>query len=553
MPRYIKYPLILLLLILAGTAWFIAVIHVQEPLQADEHVVLPERTMDGEGRYWVGRNWLMPGSDGMHVLYIEGSDLERGIAYGVLGRELIEEQERIFISRIKQMIPREGYLRFLKYFVAWFNRDLDEHVPREYQREIFGVSRSFSDAMDGIGPKFMRALNYHAAHDIGHALQDLALVGCTSFAAWGERTEEGELIVARNFDFWMGDDFSREKLITFIDPDEGIPHVLVSWGGFMGATSAMNLEGLTVTINASRSEPPMGARTPISLLARTIVQYAATLEEAVALAGAYDVFVSESILVATARDGKAIIIEKTPSGMAVHDEDSDLVVCSNHFQSSTFADDPANVANKKESDSMARYERMRHLVDSVGRIDANMAALILRDRKGPGGKWIGNGNPMAINQLIAHHAVIFQPHERRLWISSAPYQCGEFIHYDLREVFGGKVAGALHDTTRTIAADPFILSEEFQHYQNWSALRTKYAAAVASGKMEDLSPEQESAFINANPDSYITYQLLGDVHRLKGDLTKAGTYYEHALQLEVSSLKEQHIIKTRLAECRKGS
>ena len=52
---------------------------------------------------------------------------------------------------------------------------------------------------------------YHAAHDLGHALNDYSLVGCTSFAAWGKNTQDGDIIHARNFDFYVGDEFAKEK------------------------------------------------------------------------------------------------------------------------------------------------------------------------------------------------------------------------------------------------------------------------------------------------------------------------------------------------------
>ena len=71
---------------------------------------------------------------------------------------------------------------FLKYFIAWFNRDLDKNVTEEYKLEIFGESQSASPEFDYIGSPYQRLMNYHAAHDIGHALQNMALVGCSSFA-----------------------------------------------------------------------------------------------------------------------------------------------------------------------------------------------------------------------------------------------------------------------------------------------------------------------------------------------------------------------------------
>ena len=148
-------------------------------------------------------------------MYIEGEPFERGNAIGILTSDLHEYQEDAFINQIKKMIPGEFYLKFLKYFVAFFNRDIEEHIPKEYLEEIYGESLHMNSKYDNIiGSPYMRILNYHAAHDIGHALQDKNFVaGCTSFAAWGSYTEDGNLLVGRNFDFYVGDDFAKNKLV----------------------------------------------------------------------------------------------------------------------------------------------------------------------------------------------------------------------------------------------------------------------------------------------------------------------------------------------------
>jgi isopenicillin-N N-acyltransferase like protein len=516
-------------------------------------VWLPQRTRDAEGRWRVGNNWLGRDTFGLYEVYIEGPDLQRGLAYGSLAKELIEKQERIFTDRIRTMVPGERKLGFLKYFVAWFDRDLDEHVPMEYQREIFGVSRSFSDRYDEVGPKFLRALNYHAAHDIGHALQDLAMVGCTSFAAWGDRTADSSLLVGRNFDFWMGDEFAQDKLITFINPEEGIPHVLISWGGFMGAASAMNTDGLTVTINASKSSLPTGARMPISLLARTIVEHASTLDEAVMIAKQHEVFVSESILVSSARDGRAVIIEKAPDGMDVYTPPGDALVCANHYQSPAFDTTSVNRTNLRESDSKARFDRMHQLVDTAQALDVTTAVNILRDREGPGTRPIGLGNPMAINQLIAHHGVVFEPAKKRIWISAWPYQCGAFVCYDLGKVFARCLAknvhGPMYESELTIPSDPFVNTPAFVAYRAWSDTRVNIATHVLSGEPYELTHEQEMQFIRANPRSYITFAALGDLRRSQNRPASAAIFYRKALEQAVSSEAERNKIQQRLDAC----
>src|SRR5690606_29179041 len=138
----------------------------------------------------------------------------------------------------------------LRGFLKWYNRKLYLHVPEEYKTEIYGLSQYASDDFNYVAPPYLRMLYLHAAHDIGHALQDLALVGCTSLAVWDEYSEDGKLLIGRNFDFYAGDDFAKNKIIAFVTPKNGHPFMSVTWPGMIGVVSGMNLEGLTVTMNA---------------------------------------------------------------------------------------------------------------------------------------------------------------------------------------------------------------------------------------------------------------------------------------------------------------
>src|SRR5690606_32608468 len=171
------------------------------------------------------------------------------------------------------------------------------HVPEEYKSEILGVSKYAGDTYDYVADDYLRVLYFHSAHDIGHALQALMLVGRSSFAAWGSKTEDGKLRIGGNLDFSAGDSLAKDNLIAFITPTDRYQFISVTWAGMMGVVSGMNNQGLTVTINAGKSDIPWVAKTPISILTREILQYASTIEEAVEIAKKRQVFVSESILV----------------------------------------------------------------------------------------------------------------------------------------------------------------------------------------------------------------------------------------------------------------
>lgn len=545
----------LLLLFLVGLTVFYFVVKPDYPeLTQDEASVVPESIHVQDQFRSSGPNWLKQNTYGIWEMYIEGQPFERGLVYGQLATDLVQDQERYFVEQIREMIPSQYMLSFLKYFIAWFNRDIDDHIPEEYKKEIYGISKSFSDDFDYIAPKYYRILNYHAAHDIGHALQDIRLVGCTSFAAWGPRSYDSTLIIGRNFDFSVGDDFARNKLVTFFKPEKGIPFMSVSWGGMIGVVSGMNREGLTVTLNAARSEVPTGSKTPISLLAREILQYASTIEEAYAIAAKRSVFVSESLLIGSARDKRAAIIEKGPNQMGLYEVDNGRLVCANHYQSQTFRNDPSNLENLKNSDSESRFERTNELMQRNFPITPTAAAGILRDQKGVQDIDIGMANPKAINQLLAHHGIIFKPESKKVWISAYPYQLGAFVCYDLDSVFSkAESIGVNADITEEellIPEDSFLYTQDYKEFQYFHQVRKRIIQAVISESSIILPDSVISNFKNSNPKSYLTFQLLGDYFKLNALPDSAIHYYNQSLLREVASKDDIARIKASINQCK---
>src|SRR4029077_3444102 len=134
------------------------------------------------------------------------------------------------------------------------------------------------------------------------------LVGCTSFGTWNDRSADGTMIIGRNFDFYVGDKFAENKIVAFVNPAEGYKFMSVTWAGFIGVVSGMNEKGLTVTINAAKSKVPSGSATPVSIVAREILQYARNIDEALDIARKREMFVSESFLIGSAADHKAVLI-----------------------------------------------------------------------------------------------------------------------------------------------------------------------------------------------------------------------------------------------------
>ncbi len=499
------------------------------------------RVKHNDSLFTIGRNTLLKNKYGVWELYVEGNALERGLVNGSLTRELIHKQEIAFMDKLESLVPAGGYQNFLQKMISWFNRKMYLHVPQEYKQEIYGVSRYALDDYNNFAPAYVRMLYLHGAHDIGHALQDLMLVGCTSFAAWDSKTEDGNLLIGRNFDFYAGDAFSEEKIVAFVNPDKGHKFMMYTWGGMIGVVSGMNEAGITVTINAGKSKIPLIAKTPISLVAREILQYATNTTEAIAIAKKREVFVSESIMVGSASENKAILIEVSPKNFGVFEvSNTNELICSNHFQSEEYANDSRNAEAILESHSLYRYERMKELLETNNLLNHKKAAEILRNKDGLNGVKLGLGNEKAINQLLAHHGIIFKPKEHKVWVSANPYQLGAFMAYDLDDVFKkfekGDQLVSVMDHSETIPEDDFVKTKEFQEYE---AFRKKYHLLhenVASN--EEI---QDSAFTNLiqlNPNYWKGYSLAGNYYFKKEQYKKAIIYFKQAIRREVTTLPE---------------
>lgn len=515
-----------------------------------------------------GSSELRRNGYGWWELETGGTPEEIGAESGALMKDLIARQEDVFVSKIEEYIPSRTYRSFLCRLVLFFNRNMDRHIPEEFLTEIYALSRFAPEKYGIYGPAYERQINYHAAHDIGHMMQGYMLVGCTSFAARNGASMDSSLVCGRNFDFYFGDGFAENRLVTLCRPDSGYAFVHVGWPGMSGVVSGMNSEGLTVTINASSGPLPMKSAMPVTLLTRRMLQYASTVSEAVSFAEDADIFVSESILVCSARERRAVIIEKNPERTCVYDPDSiscagsgrdavslrllksGFVACSNHFQSAGFADDSYNAENIRMSDSPYRLSRVYELADSIGPVGYTEAVRILRDRRGLHGKDIGLFNQKAINQSIAHHSVVFKPEEKLMWLSTSPWQGGSYVCYDLSDAFSEHPGGGLRiRKDMEVAPDSVYVNETVPLIGEYRQLAAEVEAAVA-GKGE-VSWQQVQRLMDINPCYFGAYALAAEYMAASGEPASAVRYMRKALQMEIPSEGERAALEEKLARYEK--
>jgi len=499
--------------------------------------------------FYIENNFLKKNKTQNWELFVSGDPLEIGQKTGVLTKELYAFQEQSFMNLITDFIPSEKRRKFLFKVLKYYNRDLHKYVNNEYKAQIYGLSESANSRYDSLIDKYNRNLFLHGAHDIGHAMHDLMLVGCSSLAVWDNKSEDGGLLIGRNFDFYANDDFAKNKIVSFVKPNSGYPYMSVTWGGMIGVSSGMNLEGLTVTINAGKSSIPLKAKTPISLVALEVLQYASTIDEAVEIAKTKKVFVSESMMIGSAKDHRVVLIEISPKKFGVYEvQNQPYLACTNHFQSDVYLDDKRNNTQKEESHSVYRFEKIEEHLSNENKLNPTKMVDLLRDTNGLKNTKLGYGNEKALNQLLAHHAVVFQPDKRLVWVSSNPYQLGEFTAYDLNKIFNDSILNyTLNVDSLRIEKDMFVLSDDYSNYEKYREQTHEINKLIKENKK--IEETFLTSYIQNNPDFWLVYDKVGDYYFQQKDYQQASFYYKLALTKEVTTVPDRNKIQKKLSKC----
>jgi len=119
-----------------------------------------------------------------------------------------------------------------------------------------------------------------------HAVPLLMPYSCSSIAAWGEATVDGHLYQTRNLDWSMEVGAHEFPMIVLYIPNEGIPHVVPSFAGMIGAHTGMNVKGLALSEmgDASGKEAPYQVHAPhFTVYFRTMLYDGDSLSKALAI------------------------------------------------------------------------------------------------------------------------------------------------------------------------------------------------------------------------------------------------------------------------------
>lgn len=244
----------------------------------------------------------------LRVLELWGTPRDAGFAHGYLLAEDIVTLFDDFVLDPKVVPSHEFY----------------EGIIRPNSGQRFEWSPAARDELAGIlagaqsrlGKDKVRSAKLDRPLDLDdmlaiNALADWFCLACSSVSLWGPLTSDGQTLTARNLDFPSTVQMDKLQIvIAYRGAGERKSWLGVSWPGAIGVYTAMNADGVTMSIHDAPGRPMSAASgfTPRSLILREALEGAAAGSFATDVAKvlrAHKVAIGNNVHVSAPRNGDA--------------------------------------------------------------------------------------------------------------------------------------------------------------------------------------------------------------------------------------------------------
>jgi hypothetical protein len=173
------------------------------------------------------RTTVGEGDSQLPIVVVRGTPYQMGWH---LGRLMHDEIRKFAPRAIDRLKPHLGVtneqLRDTWARMASFSDD-------RFEQELVGLSDG-----SGVSLETLQAI---------HTLPLLMPYSCSAIAAWGQATEDRHLYQTRNLDWNLAVGAHDFPVIVLYLPTRGIPHVIPTFSGVIGAHTGMNVRGIVLS------------------------------------------------------------------------------------------------------------------------------------------------------------------------------------------------------------------------------------------------------------------------------------------------------------------
>jgi hypothetical protein len=343
-----------------------------------------------------------------------------------------------------------GFLALCRVLLAIMQR----HIPTDLVREMRGVAA-------GAAVPYRDVLFFNCFDDLLHALVRLVLtmpapararlgMACSCFAALGERTASGRMLIGRNLDYYLSGGIlgadglvtrtMKEQVVVYaVRPRRGRAFVSVGWPGCIGVVTGLNDRGLAVACltSALPGQTPNG--TPLPLLYRSFLQRAERLDDVESALRASRRTVGNNLIAASAVEGDAALFEFSPRLVRRLQPRGGQLTTTNHYQD-------AQLAPRQRDwlipNSLHRLQRLGSVCAAPRGMTPQDAQRTLLDTSPPAGV-----EPDVFSMLYnpgTIYSAVIAPEGLQLWLRANDRPNRDFLELDAAALLGVREPIAAH-------------------------------------------------------------------------------------------------------------
>ncbi len=230
----------------------------EQPASTSPRLFTPPDPSGGAG----DRTTIGNGERRIPVVVVRGTPYEMGWHLG----RLMKEEIRAFLPMALQKVTQQLQTTPEALQEVWSRSAA--YADNRVEQELAGVAD---------GAELPLALLQAV-----HAMPLVMPYSCSSIAAWGEATKDGHLYQTRNLDWSMQMGAHDYPVVVVYLPNEGTPHVVPTFAGFIGAHTGMNLRGIALAEmgDSPASELPYPVHAPhFTVYFRTLLYDAESLDQ----------------------------------------------------------------------------------------------------------------------------------------------------------------------------------------------------------------------------------------------------------------------------------
>lgn len=208
------------------TEFWVAFAEGLSPAHQQQYVPFKLQPSSGVGG-WSALTTVGSAGNTLPLVEVSGTPYEMGYHYGQRMAAEIQALVPAFLAYVQQDPSMNDAALDAAWETSWM-----PYADERLKQELMGVAA-------GSGVDCMDLKRVHAA-------SLLASYSCSSIAAWGAATADGNLYQTRDLDWDMGVGAHDYPALVLYLPENGIPHLNPTFAGVIGSHTGLNVEGIAL-------------------------------------------------------------------------------------------------------------------------------------------------------------------------------------------------------------------------------------------------------------------------------------------------------------------